>query len=971
MKRFFYTLLFLLSLMISVSSQATSPKQEFRAAWISTVANIDWPSTPGLSVDKMKEELITILNYLKATNLNAVIFQIRPACDAMYNSPYEPWSYWLTGEQGKAPADNFDPLAFAVEETHKRGMELHAWFNPYRITKKDWSLSLHKNNVAVQHPEWVLNIGGDKILDPGLPQVREFVTNIVGDVVTRYDIDAVHFDDYFYLDNMASSYDAASFAAYPNGFTNLGDWRRNNVNELLRMIYAKINSIKPYVKFGQSPRGIWKNGVPTGISGSDTYSVINCDAVTWLSEKIIDYLAPQLYWSFGGGQDYGKLMPWWVSQSNSRHIYPGLAYYRVGTSGFDQTQLGKMVSLNRQTNGCQGQIFFTANDFKDNTLGNTDTLKNNYFKYKAFIPTMSWKDNSAPQTPSNLRFERVSGTGVNGLTWDVTDPTDSRWYALYKFSSSNFTADDLKNPANIKDVTSNRYFTIDSAFPNEKAYYVVTALDRNYNESGMSNKFEFQPGQVLPSIPSLVLPIAEAADIKDTMKIVWKYSPNASAYNLEISDNINFTNIITRKLDVVDTSIVITGLRGETNYFLRVKSKNNVGESEFSEIRKFRTAFPGAPSILEPLAGAFDINLISTFKWLKRSDALKYKYELFEGKEASYNKLVLSQITTDTSFISTELKPTTFYSWRVKAYNSYGEGNYSNITQFKTLTQLPVVPVLISPVENQSDLKKTASFKWNKARYALYYEIELAADQNFTNKIATKTNVFDTTTTIENLSGETTYFWRVNSANNSGKSNYSVIKSFKTGFPAAINPLSPVNKTTNISVNPVFTWKKSKIANKYQFQLSYGTAFSSPVDTLLSDTTVSIKALKTLSIYSWRVKAINDLGESDWSETFMFKTDASTDILENNLPAQFKLYQNYPNPFNPSTNIKFDIPVRSYIRLSVYNLIGEEIAILINREMEAGSHSIVFNASKLSSGIYFYKLTTDSNVFFRKMMLIK
>jgi uncharacterized lipoprotein YddW (UPF0748 family) len=201
-----------------------------RAAWLSTVRNIDWPTAPTNSSEKKIEDLIGIIDYLKNANLNTVIMQVRPASDAMYVSNIEPWSYWLTGQQGKAPSPFFDPLQIAIEESHKRGMELHAWLNPYRVRLESYNLALDEMNVARQHPDWVLNIDGDEILDPGLPEVRQHIVNVITDIITNYDLDAIHFDDYFYLESITNQ-DAETFATYPNGFTNLGDWRRNNVNE--------------------------------------------------------------------------------------------------------------------------------------------------------------------------------------------------------------------------------------------------------------------------------------------------------------------------------------------------------------------------------------------------------------------------------------------------------------------------------------------------------------------------------------------------------------------------------------------------------------------------------------------------------------------------------------------------------------------------------------------------------------------
>lgn len=303
-----------------------SPKHEFRGAWIATVTNLDWPSSRLLSTGEQQAELIAILNSLKAAGVNAVIFQVRTECDALYNSPIDPWSYWLTGVQGQAPSPYYDPLEFAVTEAHARGMEIHAWFNPYRAYRESNSYIPAANHVTVQHPDWVITCpDGYRFLDPGLQEVRDFVSTVVADVVKRYQVDGIHMDDYFYPypEHQFTSQDSATFSAYSRGIGNLGDWRRDNVNIMVRQVYDSVQALKPWVKVGMSPFGIWRSGVPMGIFGLDAYSVIYADAIAWLQGQYIDYLTPQLYWAFGGGQDYGKLQPWWAdsASANGRHLY--------------------------------------------------------------------------------------------------------------------------------------------------------------------------------------------------------------------------------------------------------------------------------------------------------------------------------------------------------------------------------------------------------------------------------------------------------------------------------------------------------------------------------------------------------------------------------------------------------------------------------------------------------------------------
>ena len=252
MNKIFLNATLIVFLLLGLSLEAgINPKREFRAVWVATVVNIDWPLSYNHSPAQQKQDLIDLLDNMKVSGINAIIFQVRPESDALYASSYEPWSFWLTGEQGKAPNPYYDPLEFAIEEAHKRNMELHAWFNPYRAERSVGLFNLDDNHVVNQNPDWILTFGSLKLLDPGLPMVREYVTDVIMDVVHHYDIDGVHFDDYFYPYSGTINEDAATFVNYSRGITDIGDWRRDNVNLLVTQVFDSIKAIKPYVKFGQ------------------------------------------------------------------------------------------------------------------------------------------------------------------------------------------------------------------------------------------------------------------------------------------------------------------------------------------------------------------------------------------------------------------------------------------------------------------------------------------------------------------------------------------------------------------------------------------------------------------------------------------------------------------------------------------------------------------------------------------------
>ena len=485
--------LVLIGVFLSFSLFAQNPpKRELRAAWIATVVNLDWP-TKGAPSSTQRTELTTLLDKLKAVGINSVVFQVRSECDAMYPSNIEPWSYWLTGQQGAGPIEPFDPLQLALDEAHKRGMELHAWFNPYRVERVAASYALASTNVAVLHPDWVIQMGTYRFLNPGMQLVRDHTARVIADVVRRYDIDGAHMDDYFYQDGITNQ-DSFTFQSESRDFTNLGDWRRDNVNLLIKQVYDSIKAIKPNVKWGISPRGIWRPGYPPGITGSDNYNAIYCDALAWLRDQYIDYITPQLYWPFGGNQDYGKLMPWWSSMRNGRHLYVGHGSYRIVPSQGDwsPSELPNQIRLNRTNSYAQGSVFFRAKvGLTDNPKGFADSLKGDFYKYPALRPLMSWKESTPPNAPTAFSIAKFSSFAT--LSWEAPLPASdgglADQYVVYRSTSLPIQIDDARNIAVIQTGTS----YIEQSMPPAGVtyYYGVTAVDRLQNESALSNLMGF------------------------------------------------------------------------------------------------------------------------------------------------------------------------------------------------------------------------------------------------------------------------------------------------------------------------------------------------------------------------------------------------------------------------------------------------------------------------------------------------
>ncbi len=489
MRMYFISILIFLTIISNnIFPQYVYPKRELRGVWIATVANIDWPTNRNESTQKQKDELISILDKLKASGINTIFFQVRTECDALYKSNYEPWSYWLTGEQGKAPSPFYDPLTFIISEAHKRGMELHAWFNPYRAVKTVGEYKIADNHISITHPDWILDFKTYKMLNPGIPAVNDYIAKIIADVVRRYDVDGIHFDDYFYpYTPKITTEDAKTFKKYKGKFKDIDDWRRNNINHMVAEVYDTIQAINPRIKFGISPFGIVENKFAY-THGFESYKTIYCDPVNWLKNKTVDYITPQLYWEIGNkAADYGSLLPWWSTVVNRRQIYVGIFSTKFAESTYkgSSNELEQQLRLSRQIINTYGTVFFSSKSITDNYSHFADSLKK-YYKYPALIPTMSWKDTIPPLEPKNLNA-KVEENSIK-LEWNkpdkASDGDTALKYVIYKF--------DFPRQVNLEDAwhilkvqNSDETSFIDSTvgIENHEITYVVTALDRMNNES--------------------------------------------------------------------------------------------------------------------------------------------------------------------------------------------------------------------------------------------------------------------------------------------------------------------------------------------------------------------------------------------------------------------------------------------------------------------------------------------------------
>ncbi len=499
-------------LSMSLASLAQNPKYEMRGVWVTTVYNLDWPESRFDSPATQQADLAFLFDELARTGINTVFFQVRSEADAMYPSALEPWSQFLTGTQGRTPSPYWDPLAVAIDLAHERGMELHAWLNPFRAISDVGSFNLAGNHITKTHPEWILETsykGSDdnkigsilSIINPGIPQAREHIVHVVEDIVRRYDVDGIHFDDYFYPypPYQIAMEDEETFNQFGFGYTSMGDWRRDNINAFIVEVNSAIENLKTGVRFGVSPFPIWKDQVPPGISGLDAFNVIFSDPVNWLLVESVDYLVPLLYWKIGGAQDHEKLAEWWVDQANGIHIYPGIAAYKAdmafangGAPEFDGFEIPAQLSLGRVMDGIQGSVFFRADNLgRAQNQGLTQALISDFYGTKAFTPYMLYKDTWPPDASTSLTA--VSGSNGVALRWDPPlggFSVANKW-GVYRMRSDASTPDARDMTNDVKNLIA---ISWDPDYVDDEAlevggtyYYAVTGLSANSIEGAETN----------------------------------------------------------------------------------------------------------------------------------------------------------------------------------------------------------------------------------------------------------------------------------------------------------------------------------------------------------------------------------------------------------------------------------------------------------------------------------------------------
>ncbi|BEG99521.1 glycoside hydrolase family 10 protein [Bacteroides sedimenti] len=481
------------------STAHTIPKREFRGVWIHTL-NGDYT---GKSPQEFKTYLISQLNEFHEAGINAILFQVRPEADAFYSSKLEPWSRFLTGTQGVAPEGGWDPMAFVIEECHKRCMEFHAWVNPYRVQLNIKS-KLAPTHIYYQHPEWFVEYGNQRYFNPGMPQSREFINKVIKDIVSRYDVDAIHMDDYFYPYPIAGKEfpDEEAFQKYgvPDGFVGQKDnWRRSNVNSLIRELHETIRETKPWVKFGVSPFGIYRNkkNTPDGIgsetNGLQNYDQLYADVLLWIRNGWVDYNIPQIYWEIGNkAADHETLVNWWAAYSYDRPFFIGQDVERTvkfaDLNNPNISQIPRKMQLSRTTPNVSGNCFWSGKALLGDPGNFLTVLKKNYQSYPALQPKFSFIDDKAPKSVRKLKAKWTAEGYL--LTWREPKATEemdkAAIYCVYRFENKEKI--NLEDPSKIVTITRDCFYKLPYDLGKVKYRYVVTALDRLQNESKMESK---------------------------------------------------------------------------------------------------------------------------------------------------------------------------------------------------------------------------------------------------------------------------------------------------------------------------------------------------------------------------------------------------------------------------------------------------------------------------------------------------
>ena len=777
-------LLCLYVLLISVIGYAQSgPKREMRSAWLTTVWGLDWPSSKVTrtgdvyTINQQKNQLINTLDQLKKANINTVFFQVRSECDAMYQSSYEPWSSYLVSTRGMDPG--YDPLVFAIEEAHKRGMELHAWLNPYRFESSVGKYRGSAGDYRQTHPEWVLEYpdksNGSKnvsILDPGNPAVRKQIANIVKEIIVNYDVDGITFDDYFYAyGGTPSNLDAYSQGLYKPATMNLHDWRRDNVNKMVAEVYQVIQDNEPWVTFGLSPFGIWTTDagvaaaegieLPQGITGMNAYQDIYCDPVAWLKEGTVDYISPQIYWpTTSTGQDYDVLSPWWSDVCNrfKKHLYVSHTLASLDASSYSAalksekkadvanelngmsmieylsysenirlklapTEYGKQIQVNRNAdkNGAPGSVFFRTKNFF--VQGFVNYLKTYEFSTIALAPARNWKPAEVRSLPTNLRIQG------DELLWDSEE--DNVRFSIYAVPNDKVNEAGITNQVDyLLDVSYEKSYDLSSQSELINTHkFAVAVLDRFGNEF---------PAALMGHTPSsnaaatLTFP-ANGQEVFLPFAFSWDAVTGADGYQIEVAKDANFNELIYKR-DLAGNSFegINVSMEAGVSYFWRVTTRKLGVADVVSVVYSYSLVDEPKCVVTAPSDNAENVSQTPLIKWNGLGEGYNYEVQVALNSDFTTIHYEESDIeATQITVPANKLTASTNYYLRVRGVIGQQASAWSDLLTFKTLFAVPDVPVILSPTEGESVAAGQVTIKIKEEARAKSFTMWLSKSSSF------------------------------------------------------------------------------------------------------------------------------------------------------------------------------------------------------------------------------------------------
>lgn len=723
-------LLFLISHFSFLTSIA-QPGREMRGTWFTTAWRIDWP--PIGSAQAQQNKMVEMFNALENTNINAVYFQVRPFADAFYKSAYEPWSHLLGSNLAARGVDpGYDPLAFAIKEAHKRGMELHVWLNPYRFESNAGEFAGRPGDYSQTHPHLIINYNSRTYFDPGHPETTQLIKSIVADIVHNYDIDGVIFDDYFYPSNMPSSFDQHTFDAFGNEafirhyydgplFQTLtrGDFRRASVNNMIKEVNDTIKSINPSLVFGVSPAGIYTTNalvaqyyettLPEGITGNNNWATINCDPLAWLKEGSVDYLSPQLYWQIGGSQDFVKLTQWWgwQGQRYGRHHYPSLGAYKLyttksGEEPFDQkvslefgiadqndknlgeknnwpvTEIGNQIIANRNSsfNDALGLIFYNTNSLLSPTKDLAGYLKSDLFAEKTVFPLLTWFENPQLDIPEILSMGSLAEEDKVAV---LNIDSDQDRFIVYGWNEPPPPA--VKNiDADFVQVAFRNTFS--TIYHRSYPYFAVAEYARNRAIGPASDLIEYY------SIDAPVISTINGATVCEGDEILWAELPGIGEYQVVFFDTLFDDNVLFQSPVFPENYFAVNNhlFEGQKTYFYRVMARDG-SVASYSLPDYFTTGYPSTTLVNAPSQGQQNVNLTTTVQWQFLPEASSYNLQVSTDPLFSGSSLVIDRtgISTNISSISLDAGNKDHYL-RVSGTNSCGIGQWSTVVHFKTIS---------------------------------------------------------------------------------------------------------------------------------------------------------------------------------------------------------------------------------------------------------------------------------------------